>query len=159
MILNDEQNMVRDMARDFAAARLAPNAAQWDREGQVPPEVLAVNAMAASHCSPSMTALMEPERAGATIFSDHLVLIIDRRMPSAKRELVEAFVKYLWSDVAQKAFVKHHFRAITDEVMNESEAKFGKIKMPFTIEDFGGWQRAYPEIIEGVWKYNVQAAK
>jgi alkylation response protein AidB-like acyl-CoA dehydrogenase len=40
VILNDEQNMVRDMARDFAAARLVPNAAQWDREGQVPREVL-----------------------------------------------------------------------------------------------------------------------
>ena len=33
--------MVRDMARDFAATRLAPNASQWEREGQVPREILA----------------------------------------------------------------------------------------------------------------------
>ena len=33
--------MVRDMARDFASRRLAPNAAQWDRDAHVPLEVIA----------------------------------------------------------------------------------------------------------------------
>ncbi len=33
--------MVRDMARDFAATRLAPNAARWDRDAHVPVEVIA----------------------------------------------------------------------------------------------------------------------
>jgi len=33
--------MVRDMARDFAATRLAPNAPEWDRAHQVPREVIA----------------------------------------------------------------------------------------------------------------------
>ncbi|GMQ75926.1 MAG: hypothetical protein BMS9Abin01_1187 [Gammaproteobacteria bacterium] len=33
--------MVRDMARDFAATRLAPNAARWDREASVPRDVIA----------------------------------------------------------------------------------------------------------------------
>ena len=32
----DEQRMVRDMARDYARAELAPNAARWDEEGYVP---------------------------------------------------------------------------------------------------------------------------
>jgi butyryl-CoA dehydrogenase len=41
VILSEEQNMVRDMARDFAATRLAPNAARWDREAGVPREVIA----------------------------------------------------------------------------------------------------------------------
>ena len=41
MILSEEQRMVRDMARDFAATRLAPNAARWDRESSVPLEVIA----------------------------------------------------------------------------------------------------------------------
>ncbi len=27
--------------------------------------------------------------------------------------------------------------------------RFAKIALPFTIADFGGWKRAYPEIIEG----------
>ena len=95
----------------------------------------------------------------ATISTDHTVVITDRRMPQAKRELVEAFVKYLWSEEAQNAFVRHHFRAITDPEKNRKESKFEPIEMPFTIDDFGGWQNAYPQIIENVWKYKVQAMK
>ncbi len=41
MILSDEQRMVRDMAREFATRRLAPNAARWDRDAHVPLEVIA----------------------------------------------------------------------------------------------------------------------
>ncbi|HTH59076.1 MAG TPA: acyl-CoA dehydrogenase family protein [Paraburkholderia sp.] len=32
----DDQRMIRDAARDFATERLAPNAAQWDRDGALP---------------------------------------------------------------------------------------------------------------------------
>ncbi|HYC36622.1 MAG TPA: acyl-CoA dehydrogenase family protein [Usitatibacter sp.] len=39
--LTDEQRMVRDTARDFACAELAPNAARWDDEGYVPDATLA----------------------------------------------------------------------------------------------------------------------
>lgn len=41
MILNEEQTMIRDMARDFAARELAPHAAGWDRESRFPKEALA----------------------------------------------------------------------------------------------------------------------
>ena len=40
MILTEEQEMIRDMARDFAANELAPHAAEWDRTGALPMEVL-----------------------------------------------------------------------------------------------------------------------
>ena len=40
MILNDDQRMIRDTLRDFARDRLAPNAAQWDREHRFPREAL-----------------------------------------------------------------------------------------------------------------------
>jgi alkylation response protein AidB-like acyl-CoA dehydrogenase len=39
--LTDEQRMVRDRARDFSRAELAPNAARWDEEGYVPDATLA----------------------------------------------------------------------------------------------------------------------
>ena len=41
MILTDEQTMIRDMAHDFARDRLAPNAADWDRESRFPKDALA----------------------------------------------------------------------------------------------------------------------
>ncbi len=39
--LTDEQRMIRDTARDFARAELAPYAARWDDEGYVPDATLA----------------------------------------------------------------------------------------------------------------------
>ncbi|MCZ6838593.1 MAG: acyl-CoA dehydrogenase family protein [Alphaproteobacteria bacterium] len=45
MLLNEEQTMIRDMARQFAAEQLAPNAAVWDREATFPDQ--AVKAMGA----------------------------------------------------------------------------------------------------------------
>lgn len=38
MILNEQQTMIRDMARQFARDRLTPNAARWDREAHFPME-------------------------------------------------------------------------------------------------------------------------
>ncbi|HEV2705137.1 MAG TPA: sulfate ABC transporter substrate-binding protein [Pyrinomonadaceae bacterium] len=92
----------------------------------------------------------------ATIFSEHPAVIIDRKVTAAKRPVIEAFLQYLWSEEAQQAFVKYHFRAVTNESFNETHAEFARIEMPFTVEYFGGWQRAYPEIIDGIFRNRVQ---
>jgi len=92
----------------------------------------------------------------ATIFSEHPAVVIDRNVDSTKRPLVQAFLDYLWSDEAQKSFVKYHFRSITNESFNTENKEFANIEMPFTVEYFGGWTRAYPEIIEGVFRDKVQ---
>jgi hypothetical protein len=39
--LSDEQRMIRDTARDFARAELAPFAGKWDEQAALPPEVVA----------------------------------------------------------------------------------------------------------------------
>ncbi len=39
--LTDEQRMIRDTARDFAQAELAPNAGAWEDQGWIPDEVVA----------------------------------------------------------------------------------------------------------------------
>lgn len=41
MRLTDEQRMLRDVARDFARTRLAPFAAERDREARFPIEAVA----------------------------------------------------------------------------------------------------------------------
>ena len=40
MILSDEQRQIQEMARRFSAERLAPNAADWDREAALPRAVI-----------------------------------------------------------------------------------------------------------------------
>ena len=49
-----------------------------------------------------------------------------------ERPLIEAFRNFLWSDEAQKAFVKNHFRSVTNESFNDTNGQFAKIEMPFT---------------------------
>ena len=92
----------------------------------------------------------------ATIFSEHPAVIIDRNVTDAERPVVTAFLNYLWTDEAQKAFVKYHFRSVTSELFNDSHKEFAKIEQPFTIELFGGWTKAYPDIIEKIFLEQVQ---
>jgi ABC-type sulfate transport system substrate-binding protein len=84
----------------------------------------------------------------STIFSEHPAAVIDKNITAAKRAVVDAFMQYLWSDEAQQAFVKFHFYSETNPV--------NRIEMPFTIEYFGGWDKAYPEVIEGIFRDQVQ---
>ncbi|HKG58425.1 MAG TPA: sulfate ABC transporter substrate-binding protein [Pyrinomonadaceae bacterium] len=92
----------------------------------------------------------------STIFSEHPAAVIDKNITAAKRAVVDAFMEYLWSDEAQEAFVKFHFYSSTNDAFNQANKGFGHIEMPFTIEYFGGWDKAYPEVIEGIFRDQVQ---
>jgi sulfate transport system substrate-binding protein len=102
---------------------------------------------------------MEIVMPQATIFSEHPVVVIDRNVTAEKRAAVDAFIQYLWSDEAQRAFVKYHFHSVTNNALNEANAEFGHIEMPFSIDYFGGWNKAYPEVIEQVFKNKVRVSK
>ena len=95
----------------------------------------------------------------STIFSEHPVVIIDRNVSSVQRPAIEAFVNYLWTDEAQKAFVKNHFRSVINESFNNANKEFTKIDQPFTIEMFGGWDKAYPDVIENIFSAKVKNQK
>lgn len=92
----------------------------------------------------------------ATIFSEHPAVVIDKSVSANKRQVVDAFMQYLWSDEAQQAFVKFHFYSTTNEEFNRANPNLSYIEMPFTIEYFGGWDKAYPEVIEKVFRDQVQ---
>jgi len=92
----------------------------------------------------------------ATIFSEHPAVVIDKNVAAAKRPLIDAFMQYLWSDEAQRAFVEYHFRSVTNESLNEVNKELSHIDLPFTVEYFGGWDKAYPEVIEKVFRDQVQ---
>lgn len=92
----------------------------------------------------------------ATIFSEHPAVVVDRNVTAAKRPVVDAFMQYLWSEEAQRAFVKYYYRSGSDPRLNEDNKQLAQIEMEFTIDYFGGWDRAYPEIIEGIFRDQVQ---
>lgn len=92
----------------------------------------------------------------STIFSEHPAVVIDKNVTGAKRAVIDAFMQYLWSDEAQEAFVKFHFYSSTNDALNQTNKDFGHIELPFTIEYFGGWDKAYPDVIEKVFRDQVQ---
>ncbi len=95
----------------------------------------------------------------ATIFSEHPAVVIDRNVSAADRQVIDAFMQYLWSDEAQRAFVKFNFRSTTSDALSQENKELATIKYPFTVDYFGGWDKAYPEIIEGVFRDQVQKRK
>ena len=92
----------------------------------------------------------------STIFSEHPAVVIDKNVTSVKRPVIDAFMQYLWSDEAQQAFVKFHFYSSTNDAFNQANKDLGHIELPFTIEYFGGWDKAYPEVIEQIFRDQVQ---
>ncbi|MBV9926381.1 MAG: sulfate ABC transporter substrate-binding protein [Acidobacteria bacterium] len=93
----------------------------------------------------------------ATILSEHPAVLIDKNVTDDERPVLTAFMQYLWGEEAQQAFVKYHFRAVTNEALNDANKEFAHVEQPFTVgELFGGWERAYPDVIDGVWRKQVK---
>ena len=90
-----------------------------------------------------------------TIASEHPVVIVDRNVEAAEREAVEAFVDFLWTEPAQRAFVRFGFRSATDSRLDALNPRFGKVLHMFTSDDLGGLVKVEAEIVEGIWKGRV----
>jgi len=95
----------------------------------------------------------------ATIFSEHPAVVIDQNVSAADRPVIDAFMQYLWSDEAQRAFVKFHFRSSTNDALNQENKELATIRYPFTVDYFEGWDKAYPEVIERVFRDSVQKGR
>jgi sulfate transport system substrate-binding protein len=102
------------------------------------------------------TEIVIPE---ATIFSEHPAVVVDRNVSAVDRQVIDAFMQYLWSDEAQRAFVKFNFRSVTKDALSQENKELATIKYPFTVDYFGGWDKAFPEIIEDVFRDQVQKRK
>jgi sulfate/thiosulfate transport system substrate-binding protein len=89
-----------------------------------------------------------------TILSEHTLVVLDRHVRPPDRALVAAFVHFLWSDEAQRLFVRYGFRSVRPDLDSGNPA-FGTIADPFRIADFGGWRAAKRDIVERVWRDRV----
>jgi sulfate/thiosulfate-binding protein len=90
----------------------------------------------------------------STVLSEHTLVIVDKNATAEERPLIQALVRYLWSDDAQRLFVANGFRSVREE-LNGANPAFGKIADPFLVADFGGWPRVKREIVDGIWKGEV----
>jgi sulfate transport system substrate-binding protein len=90
----------------------------------------------------------------STVLSEHTLVVVDRNVAPADRPLIDALVQFLWSEPAQRSFVRRGFRSV-DEGLNGANPDFGTIRDPFRVADFGGWDRVKKEIVDGIWRDRV----
>jgi sulfate/thiosulfate transport system substrate-binding protein len=90
----------------------------------------------------------------STILSEHTLVVIEKNIDPDNRELVDAFIAFLWSDAAQSIFVEYGFRSV-EERLNTENPGFGEIQDAFTVEDLGGWPQAKRDIIDQIWRDQV----
>jgi sulfate transport system substrate-binding protein len=90
----------------------------------------------------------------STVLSEHILVVVEKNVSPAERPLIDALVHFLWSEEAQRLFVRRGFRSV-DERLNAANPAFGKIRDPFLVADFGGWSRVKKEIVDGIWKDRV----
>jgi sulfate transport system substrate-binding protein len=96
-------------------------------------------------------AIVYPE---STILSEHTLVVLDRNIEPEERELIDAFVEFLWSDTAQRIFVEHGFRSLDPGLTAENQA-LGEIPDAFTVADLGGWPEAKREVIDAIWRQSI----
>jgi sulfate/thiosulfate transport system substrate-binding protein len=90
----------------------------------------------------------------STILSEHTLVKIERNAAEKDRALLESFTQFLWSDEAQRIFVRYGFRSV-NESLNRGNPAFQPIQDPFTIDDLGGWEMAKHKVVDTIWKQRV----
>ena len=90
----------------------------------------------------------------STIFTEHTLVVVSKNVASNDRALVDSLVAFLWSVPAQQMFVRNGFRSV-NQSLADADTTFHRIEDPFFVADLGGWERARPGIVEGVWRRRV----
>ena len=90
----------------------------------------------------------------STILIQSPVALVDASVDKhGSREAAEAFMDFLWTPEAQRAYAQFGLRPVDPEVAREVEGKFPKVEDLWTIDDLGGWGKVLEEIYgpQGVW--------
>lgn len=82
----------------------------------------------------------------STILIENPVAVIDKYVDKhGTRPVAEAFVDFLWTPEAQRIFAKYGLRVVELQVAQEMAARYPSVTDLFTIETFGGWEKAMPD--------------
>jgi len=74
----------------------------------------------------------------STILCEPVATRIARNIDPKQKELVEAFIQFMWSNEAQIALVEYGFQSV-DKWRNMNRSDFGYIQEPITIDSLGSY--------------------
>ena len=86
-----------------------------------------------------------------TILAQPVAVIVDKNVNRAEHTLAQAFIDFLASEDGQMIFTRYQLRTISI-----SSAQFPPLVHSFTVEDLGDWPHAYGDLIESLWKIEIE---
>jgi ABC-type sulfate transport system substrate-binding protein len=86
-----------------------------------------------------------------TIVAQHVAVIVDDNVTASERVVAQAFVDFLLSETGQQILDHYHLRPGDCE-----GGGFTRLEQPFTVEDLGGWSRAYSELVDALWQGEIE---
>jgi sulfate/thiosulfate transport system substrate-binding protein len=95
----------------------------------------------------------------STILIENPVALVDRNVDKhGVREVAEAFITFLWSEEAQRAFAKYGLRSVEPKIAEESKALFPPVEDLWKIDFLGGWAKVTGEIYgpQGVYTRAIE---
>ncbi|HJU03732.1 MAG TPA: sulfate ABC transporter substrate-binding protein [Nitrospiraceae bacterium] len=93
-----------------------------------------------------------------TVLIENPVAVVDRHVEKHRvRDVAEAFVAFLHSDEAQRAFMEADFRPVSEGLVQASHS-FSRPAHLFTIADLGGWDKIATLLFgpQGLWPRTVE---
>ncbi|MBN1993384.1 MAG: extracellular solute-binding protein [Anaerolineae bacterium] len=94
-----------------------------------------------------------------TIVAQHVAVVVDANVTTTERPAAQALVNYLLSEAGQQAFIRYHQRPASlagESPVSLAGETFTPLAQTFTVEDLGGWSRAYHELIETIWQVEIE---
>jgi sulfate transport system substrate-binding protein len=94
----------------------------------------------------------------STILIENPVAVVDGYAEKhGAREAAAAFVDFLFTKEAQELFAEYGLRSVDPEVAKATADRYPPVEDLFTIEYFGGWDKATPEIFgdNGIYTQTV----
>jgi sulfate transport system substrate-binding protein len=94
----------------------------------------------------------------STILIENPVAVVDGYAEKhGAREAAAAFVDFLFTKEAQELFAEYGLRSVDPEVAKATADRYPPVEDLFTIEYFGGWDKATPEVFgdNGIYTQTV----
>ena len=83
----------------------------------------------------------------STILIENPAALIDKNIDKhGVREVAEAFINFLSTEEAQRAYAKYGLRSLDQKVAQEVKSQFPPVEDLWTIDYLGGWKRVTTEI-------------
>lgn len=96
----------------------------------------------------------------STILIENPAAVVDIYVDKhGTRAAAEAFLDFLFTKEAQEVFARHGLRSLDSEVAQATAEMYPPVEDLFTIEFFGGWEEATPEMFADNGIYSLTAAR